>query len=125
MDISKFLLRRKRPGENLIQALLYLCSVVSILITLGIVLILGNESVKFFQNKEVSLWKFFTESVWQPSIGQFGVLPLVNATLMVSLVAMLVAVPIGVSVAIYLSEYAKRRTRAILKPILELSLIHI
>ena len=112
--------RRRRLGEDLIQILLFLCGAVSMLITVGIVLILGNESFVFFRNDEVTLLKFFTESIWQPSIGSFGILPLVNATLMVSLIAMLVAIPIGVSVAIYLSEYAKIRTRAILKPILEI-----
>ena len=112
--------RRRRPGEALVQVLLFLCGAVSMLITVGIVLILGNESFVFFRNDEVTLLKFFTESIWQPSIGNFGILPLVNATLMVSLIAMLVAIPIGVSVAIYLSEYAKIRTRAILKPILEI-----
>ena len=112
--------RRRRLGEDLIQILLFLCGAVSMLITVGIVLILGNEAFVFFRNDEVTLLKFFTESIWQPSIGSFGILPLVNATLMVSLIAMLVAIPIGVSVAIYLSEYAKIRTRAILKPILEI-----
>ena len=56
----------------------------------------------------VTLREFFTPTKWQPQIGQFGILPLVNATLMTTLIAMLVALPLGLGVAIYLSEYASR-----------------
>jgi phosphate transport system permease protein len=63
--------------------------------------------------------EFFTSTTWQPAIGEFGIWPLVNATLMTTLMAMLVALPLGLGAAIYLSEYATRRTRDILKPILE------
>ncbi len=69
--------------------------------------------------RRVSLLEFFTGTQWNPQIGQFGVLPLVNATLMTSLIAMAVALPIGLCVAIYLSEYASARVRAWLKPTLE------
>ena len=62
---------------------------------------------------------FFSKIKWQPAIGEFGIWPLVIATLMTSLMAMLVALPIGVMIAIYLSEYASERMRNILKPILE------
>jgi len=110
---------RPRPGEAVIQALLFFCGALSIFVTVGIVLVLGRESVLFFRNDAVNLWAFLTTAEWQPAIGKFGILPLVNATLMTSLTAMLVAVPIGMSVAIYLSEYAGRRMRAFLKPILE------
>ena len=110
---------KPRPGEAVIQALLFFCGALSIFVTVGIVIVLGRESVLFFRNDAVNLWTFFTTTVWQPAIGKFGILPLVNATLMTSLTAMLVAVPIGMSVAIYLSEYAAPRMRAILKPILE------
>lgn len=110
---------RPRPGEAVIQALLFFCGALSIFVTVGIVLVLGRESVLFFRNDAVNLWAFLTTTEWQPAIGKFGILPLVNATLMTSLTAMLVAVPIGMSVAIYLSEYAGRRMRALLKPILE------
>lgn len=113
------LARKPRIGESLIQAALFFCGAVSILTTLGIVYELGKEAWLFFGSAEVSLVEFFTTTKWQPSIGQFGVLPLLNATLMTSLFAMLVALPIGLAVAIYLSEYASSRTRSILKPILE------
>lgn len=68
----------------------------------------------------VGIFEFLTGTSWQPQIGNFGVLPLVNATLMTSLVAMLVAIPFGLGAAIYLSEYADRRVRSIVKPILEI-----
>ncbi|NLE75681.1 MAG: phosphate ABC transporter permease subunit PstC [Chloroflexi bacterium] len=111
--------RRARPGEALIQGFLFLCGAVSILTTVGIVAVLGRESWRFFGSPEVSLWEFFTTTVWQPVIGQFGILPLVNATAMTSLFAMLVALPLGLGIAIYLSEYASERVRGALKPILE------
>jgi len=67
----------------------------------------------------VSLWKFFTGTVWQPQAGEFGILPLVSATLVTTTFAMLIAVPLGLGVAIYLSEYASPRLRSIIKPTLE------
>ena len=110
---------KPRPGEAVIQALLFFCGALSIFVTVGIVIVLGRESILFFRNDAVTLWMFLTTTEWQPAIGKFGIIPLVNATLTTSLTAMLVAVPIGMSVAIYLSEYAHPRMRAFLKPILE------
>ena len=72
----------------------------------------------FFADK-VTIREFFTGTKWNPQIGQFGIWPLLNATLMTSAVAMLVALPMGLSVALYLSEYATQNARNILKPILE------
>lgn len=111
--------KRARPGEALIQAFLFLCGAFSILTTLGIVYELGKESLLFFINPEVNLWKFFTGTVWQPQASQFGILPLVNATLTTTLFAMLIAIPLGLASAIYLSEYATPKVRRTLKPVLE------
>ncbi|MGQ0600734.1 MAG: phosphate ABC transporter permease subunit PstC [Anaerolineales bacterium] len=111
--------RRLRPGEMLIQGFLFFCGALSIFTTLGIVYVLGQESALFFTNPEVDVVEFFTTFKWQPEIGQFGVWPLVNATLMTSLIALLVSVPLGVSAALYLSEYATPRVRTYLKPTLE------
>lgn len=113
------LARRPRLGEGAIQAFLFFCGAVSILTTLGIVYELGKEALLFFSSSGASLTEFLTTTSWQPSIGQFGVLPLVTATLMTSFFAMLIALPLGLAVAIYLSEYATARTRSILKPMLE------
>lgn len=67
-----------------------------------------------------SVWEFFTTTTWQPHLVQFGILPLLNSTLITTGIAMLVALPLGLSAAIYLSEYANKRSRAIIKPILEI-----
>lgn len=111
--------KRPRIAEGLIQGFLFFCGAVSILTTLGIVFELGKESLLFFQMPGVTLKGFLTGTEWQPTIGKFGVLPLVNATLMTTVIAMLVSLPLGLFAAIYLSEYASPRARGILKPILE------
>jgi phosphate transport system permease protein len=114
-------LRRKaRPLETVIQAVLFVCGAVSIFTTAGIVYVLFQEALLFFGLPEVSLGEFFTNTTWAPQIGEFGVLPLLNATLITSLIAMCVAAPLGLGAAIYLSEYATPRVRGILKPILEI-----
>jgi len=109
--------RRSRPGEAIIQAFLFFCAAVSILTTLGIMIVLGTEASAFFG--EVSLREFMSGTSWQPTVGEFGILPLLNATIITSLTAMIVALPLGLGVAIYLAEYASGRVREILKPILE------
>jgi phosphate transport system permease protein len=122
-EISKVpqnkLKKRLRPSEFLIQGFLFLCGAISILTTVGIVYELGKEALLFFGSPQVELWAFFTGTRWQPQAAQFGILPIVTATLMTTLIAMLVAIPLGLSVAIYLSEFASIRVRSLLKPILE------
>jgi phosphate transport system permease protein len=117
--VLRRLRKRPRVGETFIQGFLFFCGAVSILTTLGIVFELGKEAILFFQMPGVTLRGFFTGIEWQPTIGKFGVLPLVNATLMTTLIAMLVSLPLGLSAAIYLSEYATPKARGILKPTLE------
>ena len=112
--------KKLRYREVLIQALLFSFAVLSVLVTAGIVIILGRESFRFFANDEVTIREFFTGKTWQPMISKFGILPLLNATLMTSAVAMLVAGPLGLCVAVYLSEYAPGKVRAFLKPVLEI-----
>jgi phosphate transport system permease protein len=194
-DVSVALRKRPRIRESIIYGFLFLCAVLSILTTVGIVYELGKESLNFFtrqlwedvnkplaididaeattfalsstgrslrdgdiirisdevmhiaavnghavtvergqqgsealshkagmdvfSSNRVSLVEFFTSTKWNPQIGDFGIWPLVNSTLMTSTFAMLVALPLGLSVAIYLSEYASHHARSILKPILE------
>jgi phosphate transport system permease protein len=112
---------RKRPNisESLIQGFLFFCGLVSILTTIGIVFVLFRESLRFFASPEVSLVEFLTGTTWQPKIGEFGIWPLLLATLTTTFFAMLVAIPLGISVAVYLSEYAQERTRKLIKPTLE------
>lgn len=110
--------RRPRRGEIIIQAFLLFSGLVSILTTIGIVVFLLRESILFF--KQVRLLEFLFGIKWQPAIGQFGVLPLVAATIITSLIAMMIALPLGMAAAIYLSEYASSRVRGTIKPILEI-----
>jgi len=110
---------RRRIGETIIQALLFLSGFVSIFTTIGIVYELGKEALLFFQMPEVSILESLTNAQWQPHTGNFGIWPLVTATLMTTVIAMLIAIPLGLGVAIYLSEYATPKARNILKPILE------
>ena len=111
--------RRPRPYEQIIRIFLFSCAALSILVTLGIVFELTQDSMLFFLDPEVTLKEFLTGTRWQPVIGQFGIWPLLSATLMTSTIAMLFAFPIGLMVAVYLSEYASEGVRSILKPILE------
>lgn len=191
------LLKRTRPLEGLIQTVLFFCGLLSIFTTIGIILVLGSESLRLFTTRgwlnsnnllveavsaddttlrlsaggysfatgeviqintevmrisalidantlvvergydgttaaahpadatlfigtEVSPLEFLTGTRWLPQLGEFGIWPLLNATLMSTGIAMLVAVPLGLGAAIYLSEYASPRVRSILKPILEI-----
>jgi phosphate transport system permease protein len=110
---------RRRVGETIIQGLLFFSGFVSIFTTVGIVYELGKEALLFFQMPEVSILESLTTTKWQPHTGNFGIWPLVTATLMTTLIAMSIAIPLGLAVAIYLSEYATPKARSILKPILE------
>jgi phosphate transport system permease protein len=121
--------KRSRLLDDFMRYLLLLCGAVSVLTTLGIVWVLGSEALAFFTSVNDqgnvfstvlgNLANFLTGTMWQPGGGLFGIWPLLEATLMTSFVAMLVAVPLGLGAAVYLSEYATPRTRASLKPILE------
>jgi phosphate transport system permease protein len=112
--------KRIRWGEVFVQAVLFLAAAISVLTTFGIVVSLLLPAIDFFG--EVSLWDFLTGTTWTPLFldGQFGVVPLVVGTVMVSLLSALVAFPLGLGVAIYLSEYANRRAASVLKPVLEI-----
>ena len=110
---------RRRPGEDAVKAFLILCSLISVLTTIGILIALLSETIGFFG--DVDIGEFFTTSVWTPLFAdaQFGVWPLVWGTLMTTGIALIVAVPLGLGAAIYLSEYARPRVRRTVKPILE------
>lgn len=112
--------KKIRWGEQVVYAVLFVAAAISVLTTVGIVLSLVLPALEFFA--EVSPWEFFTGTTWTPLFldGQFGVIPLVVGTLMISFWSALVAFPLGVGVAIYLSEYANPRATAFLKPILEI-----
>lgn len=111
--------KRSRIGETLIEGSLLISGLISIAVTIGIVFVLVSDALKFFALPDITLINFFTDTVWQPQIGRFGVMPLLTATLTVSFIAMIVALPLGLATAIYLSEYASNRARNTIKPILE------
>ncbi|HUU46170.1 MAG TPA: phosphate ABC transporter permease subunit PstC [Acidobacteriota bacterium] len=112
--------RRRRWSERGIRGVLFLFAVLSVLTTLGIIIVLARETVGFF--REVSVFSFLFGTRWTPLLEpkSFGVLPLLNGTLMVVVGSALIAIPTGLASAVYLSEYASPRMRNISKPILEI-----
>ncbi|MBM3544864.1 MAG: phosphate ABC transporter permease subunit PstC [Alphaproteobacteria bacterium] len=120
--------RARHGTERVLTGLMIACSLIAILTTLGIVLSLLIEALRFFER--VSPLEFFFGLNWEPQIpiregqvtagGSFGAIPVFAGTLLISFIAMLVAVPIGLYSAIYLTEYAHPRLRATIKPIMEL-----
>lgn len=119
-------LKARNHIERLIMLLLALSSGVAILTTVGIVLSMIGEAIHFF--RYVSPVEFFFGTVWNPRFstagsgaqGQFGLLPLLWGTLMVSIIALLVAIPLGLMTAIYMAEYAPAWLRSVAKPIIEI-----
>ena len=117
-------LLRKRSGwqwagEGLIKFICLVCALGSVLTTFGIIYALLSEAIHFF--RKVPLSQFFGGTEWAPTYSnpQFGVLPLIGGTIMITIGAGLIAVPLGLLVGVYLSEYAKPKMRGILKPTLE------
>lgn len=121
---TKFLVslnhQKRNRARHFVRTLTFIFAFVSVGTTAGIIYELFKETVLFFQ--EVSIIEFITDTRWTPLFAskRFGVLPLVNGTLLVAAGAMLVAVPLGLLAAIFLSEYASDRLRKILKPVLEI-----
>ena len=112
LSVVPDLSRKPRPGETVIRGILMLSAFLSVAITVGIIVALIRPVLDFFA--EVPFGDFFATE------GQFAVLPLVAGTFMVTAIALLVAVPLGLGAAMYLSEYASRRARKVLKPTVEL-----
>lgn len=121
-------LRARNHVEKVIRVLLIACSTIAIFTTIGIVLSVLYEAIRFF--KVIPITEFLFGLEWSPqmairedqvgSSGAFGAIPVFMGTLMVSAIAMFVAVPTGLMSAIYLSEYANKKFRAIAKPLLEI-----
>jgi phosphate transport system permease protein len=120
-------MRARNRVEGIIKALLITSSTIAIFTTIGIVLSVLFEAIRFFQ--AVPFTEFLFGIHWSPQIalradqvgasGAFGAIPLFTGTLLISAIALLVAVPIGLMSAIYLSEYASKRVRTAAKPVLE------
>lgn len=109
-----------RIKERIIERVLQFSAAVTILTTIGIIMVLAVESFNFFS--EVSIIDFVTDTEWTPLFKQkhFGILPLLSGTLLITLIAIAVAFPIGLTIAIYLSEYSSKKFRNTVKPLLEL-----
>lgn len=122
----------RRAMENVIRKILAAAAMISILTTLGILLSIVGEALRFFQMH--SFWDFVTGTTWNPgssflaaagrggesaSAAQFGSIPLFAGTMMITLIAMLVAIPVGLGAAVYMVEFAPLRVRKAAKPVLE------
>ncbi|WP_093135049.1 phosphate ABC transporter permease subunit PstC [Salinibacillus kushneri] len=118
MNAKKQRQKKLRRLEKLIPVFLFLCAIISILTTLGILYTLISSAIGFFG--EVSFSEFFLNTEWKPWSGSFGVSPLITGTLLITGIAIIVAIPLGLATAIFLSEYASDRTRRIVKPVIEI-----
>jgi phosphate transport system permease protein len=120
--------RARHGTERVLTGLMIACSLIAILTTLGIVISLLIEALRFFDR--VSPFEFFFGLNWEPQIpiregqvtagGAFGAVPVFAGTLLIALIAMAVAIPIGLYSAVYLTEYAHPKVRATIKPVMEL-----
>ncbi|MCB1375293.1 MAG: phosphate ABC transporter permease subunit PstC [Rhodobacteraceae bacterium] len=120
--------RARNSVERFLDGFMVLCALAAIITTIGIVVSLVYEAWAFF--KLVPPQDFFFGTKWEPQIairsdqiagqGAFGALPVFLGTLVISVIAMLVAIPTGIYTAIYLNEYASKRVRQTVKPMLEI-----
>ena len=118
----------RKKVEKFIEFFLLICSIVAVLTTIGIVLSLFFESLRFF--KQISFLDFIFGLHWSPQIairegqvgssGVFGSIPVLTGTFLITFIAMIVAVPVGIFSAIYLSDYAHKKVRSTLKPLIEI-----
>ena len=121
-------LRARNRVESVLRWILIGFSTIAIFTTVGIVLSVLFESIRFFRSVPITEFLFGLE--WSPQIalrvdqvggsGAFGAVPLFTGTLLIAGIAMLVAAPIGLMTAIYLAEYAPRHVRTVAKPLLEI-----
>lgn len=120
MDNRVFAQPFKKIRESIIGSVFLACAVLSIITTVGIVVVLVIDAGTFFQ--EASVVGFLTGTRWSPLIKpvEFGVLPLLSGTLTFTLLTAMVSIPLGLLAAIYLSEYARPGVRQALKPALEI-----
>ncbi len=105
--------------EYTVRGALGLCALVTLITTVGIILVLGSETIPFF--KEVPITDFLFGTKWAPLLEpkSFGVLPLVTGTGLIMVGSAFIALPVGITTAVYLSEFSSQKMRSIIKPILE------
>ncbi|MBA8773386.1 phosphate ABC transporter permease subunit PstC [Staphylococcus schleiferi subsp. coagulans] len=122
-NIREMIQKKSHSGSSLsdkiVPIILATIAAISILTTIGIVITLLTETITYFTRVPIS--KFFLETDWNPfsSTPKYGIWALILGTLKITLIATIFAVPVGIGAAIYLSEYASKRARKIIKPILE------
>ena len=111
-----------RPIEKIVKFFITASAFAAILISISIIFTLLTEAINFFQDPEVTIREYFTATRWTPTFKNpvYGVLPLISSTLYIALIACLISFPLGLFSAIYLSEFASRRTRKVIKPIMEI-----
>lgn len=115
--------RGRAIREGIVHLALIACAVFAVAITIAIIVVLARETTRFFLSDEVSLLSFLTGTEWNPLLGaekHFGIWPLISGTMLVTMVSICVSLPLGLLTAIYLSEYAPKRVRLVLKPVLEI-----
>ncbi len=107
--------------DRFFSILLRLSGLFVLLIVLGIFAMLLNNGLAVF--KTISLSDFFTSKVWSPSAfkePQYGMLSLLVSSVLVTVLALVIAVPIGVGAAAYLSQFARKKVAAVIKPSIEM-----
>ena len=112
--------RARNRVEQVIKGLLIAASSIAVLTTVGIVYSMLSETIDFFSKYPIQ--DFFFSLTWSPNFkggSDLGIIPLIWGTMYISLISMIVSVPIGLFAAIYLAEYATKRTRSIVKPLIE------
>lgn len=113
-------INKSKVLNKIAEVALLLSATLSVFVTIGIIVVLLFETIEFF--KEVSIIEFLTDKQWTPLFENkhFGILPLLNATILTSLIAMIVSISFGLTIAVYISEYVKPEKRIILKPVMEI-----
>jgi len=115
-------LRARRAVETAVAGSLVLAATFSVLTSFAIIFVLFGESVRFFGFEEIRVSEFLFGLEWNPFLGaekHFGIWPLISGTVMIAAVSAVFSLPLGLITAVYLSEYAPKRLRSFLKPVLE------
>jgi len=113
-----------KRNQAIMVSLLVGCAMITVGTTIGIIYMLISESMGFFAGEDINLGSFLTDTQWEVGRKEkgfrYGILPLLSGTMRITVIAMLIALPLGLVTAVYLSEYAPRKVRSILKPSLEI-----
>ena len=116
---TRSLVRHRPMSERVIEVLLFAAAALGVLTTVGIVIVLVIQTIEFFLI--VSPIEFLTGTRWSALIqpNHWGVIPLVNGTLIIAAIGLVIAIPLGLLAAVLLSDYSSPRVRNVIKPILE------